>query len=110
MGALVLLLSGVQIILGIASLVCFIMVVVKMFQNDATGVGIASLVLILCGIGGLIAFIYGWMKASAWNSQSLMLIWTGCILGSIVASLLVFMFSAAAGVEIEPAAPLEPNF
>jgi hypothetical protein len=58
-----------------------------MFQNDATGVAIASLLLLLCGIGALIAFIYGWIKAAEWNISNVMLIWTGCFIGGIVLAL-----------------------
>jgi hypothetical protein len=45
-----------QVVGGITSLVCFVMVLVKMFQNGKTGLGIACIVLVFCcGIGGLIA-------------------------------------------------------
>ena len=63
-------------VLGLASFVCFILVVVKMFQNDQTGLGIVTLITSLCGIGTLIAFIYGWIKSSEWNIKTLMLVWT----------------------------------
>jgi hypothetical protein len=87
------LLYALQGVAGLGSLVCFIMVIIKMFQNDATGVGIASLVLFLvCGIGMLLAFIYGWMKAAEWNINNLMLAWTGCILvGMVTGGLMVAM-------------------
>jgi hypothetical protein len=74
-------LSGV---LGIISLVCWILVLIKMFQNGAIGPAIASIVLILCGIGPLVALIYGWIKADEWGIRNIMLIWTVCILLSIV--------------------------
>src|SRR5207244_2318083 len=61
MQTLALLLQGVA---GIASLVCFVMVLIQMFQHGQTGLGIACIVLIFCGVGGLIAFIYGWMKST----------------------------------------------
>ncbi len=42
---------------GIACLVCFIMVLVKMFQNENIGLGILG---IFCGLW---TFIWGWMNA-----------------------------------------------
>ena len=71
------LLEGVT---GIISLVCFVMVVVQMFQRGQTGLGIACILLLFCfGIGALIAFIYGWTKAGQWGITKLMTIWTVCI-------------------------------
>jgi hypothetical protein len=62
---------------GLISLVCYIMVLVKMFQHGKTGLAILCIVLLcVCGIGGLIAFIYGWMKAGEWNLRNVMMAWT----------------------------------
>jgi hypothetical protein len=73
-----------QVVGGITSLVCFILVVVKIFQHQQTGLGIACIVLVFCcGIGGLIAYIYGWMKSGEWNLRNIMLIWTVAILLNI---------------------------
>ncbi len=77
------LLLGLYALCSIASLVCFILVIVKMFQNEQTGLAIACILLIWC-IGGLIAFVYGWINASAWGIQTIMMIWTVAMLGSIV--------------------------
>ena len=39
--------------------------------------GITCLVLFLCcGLGGAIAFIYGWVQARSWNIVNLMTAWT----------------------------------
>lgn len=78
------LILGLSIIVGIGSLVCFIMVIVKMFQNGQTGLGVACLILILCGIGPLIAFVFGWIKSGEWNIKNLMLAWTACIVVGIL--------------------------
>jgi hypothetical protein len=68
-----------QAVVGIGSLVCFILVLIQMFQHGQTGLGIACIVLIFCvGIGALIAFVYGWMKATEWNIKNVMMAWTGC--------------------------------
>lgn len=69
-----------SVIVGLASLVsfiCFVLVVIQMFKHGASGVGITCIVLTLCcGLGGLIAFIYGWLKAREWNISTLMTVWT----------------------------------
>ena len=39
-------------------------------------------------IGGLIAFVYGWMNAKAWNIQQVMMIWTGCVIVQIIVSVI----------------------
>ena len=53
---------------GIASLVFFVMVVIQMFKRDQSTLGIVCIILTLCtGVGPLIAFIFGWMKATEWD-------------------------------------------
>ncbi len=78
------LLSLLQLVASVGSLVCFIMVIIKMFQNDATTVAIVSLLLLLCGIGALVAFVYGWIKAGEWGLTNVMLAWTACFIGGLV--------------------------
>jgi hypothetical protein len=79
------LLTLIGAVCGIGSLVCFILVVIQMFKNDQTGMGIACIVLVfVCGIGGLVAFIVGWMNAGKWNITNIMWAWTGCILVGIL--------------------------
>jgi hypothetical protein len=73
---------------GIANLiqiVCFILVVVQMFQHNQTGLGVACLVgFVLCGVGMLFAFIYGWMKAAEWNINNVMLTWTAALVVELI--------------------------
>lgn len=84
------LLQVLGIIASIGSLVCYILVLIKMFQNGQTGLGIACIVLLFCcGIGGLIAFIYGWMKSSEWGIQNVMLIWTVLFIINIILNVAV---------------------
>jgi hypothetical protein len=64
----------------IACIVCWIMVLLKMFPAEGPIKGILA---IICG---LYAFIWGWMNASRFNLKNIMLIWTVAILASIVAS------------------------
>ena len=70
--------------LQLAVLICFIYVVVKMFQNGSTILGIVCLVTACCGIGGIIAFVVGWVRSSQWNIKGLMLVWTVAIIAEIV--------------------------
>jgi len=70
---------------GIASLVCFILVLVAIFQHNQTGLGVACIVLLFCvGIGSLIAFIYGWVKSTEWKLKNVMLIWTGAWVVAVI--------------------------
>ena len=71
---------------SIVCLVCWIMVLVKMFKTSIlTGV--------LGFFCGLYAYIWGWMNKAPHNLQKLMLIWTICILLSLV---LTYMAGGAA--------------
>jgi hypothetical protein len=68
------------LVLGVSvlvSFVCFVLVLVQMFQRGASGLAIACIVLSLCcGLGGLVAFVYGWAKARRWDMANLMTVWT----------------------------------
>ena len=82
------LLLGLSGVCSIVSLVCFIMVIVQMFKRDESKMGIVCIVTFLCcGIGGLIAFVYGWTKAAAWDIKNIMIAWSVAIM--IVAIMIV---------------------
>ena len=75
--------SPIQLVLALPSLVCLIIVIVNMFQNGKTGLGIATIILtFLCGIGSLIAFIWGWMNVGG----KVMIAWTILTIAGIIAS------------------------
>ncbi len=75
--------SPIQLVLALPSLVCLIIVIVNMFQNGKTGLGITTIVLtLLCGIGSLIAFIWGWMNVGG----KVMIAWTVLTVAGIIAS------------------------
>jgi hypothetical protein len=66
-----------EVVGGLISLVCFILVLVKMFQRGKTRLGILCIVLTLCcGAGHLITFIYGWVKSGEWGIRNVMVAWT----------------------------------
>ena len=77
--------NPIQLILAIPSLVCLVIVITNMFQNGHTGLGITSAVLTLvCGIGSLIAFVWGWMNMGG----KVMIAWTILIIAGIIANFL----------------------
>lgn len=68
----------------IGSLICFILVIVHLFKTEQTGLGIVCIVLVFCGIGGLVAFVKGWMDGLG----TVMWVWTACIVVGFVVGLL----------------------
>ncbi len=63
---------------GLGSLIIFIIVLIKLFQNEGALKGILGLI---CSI---YTFIWGWMNASRLNIRNLMLIWTLLIVLGII--------------------------
>ena len=65
-------------LLGLGSVICFIMVLIKQFQNAGVVHGIIGI--LTCGIWTL---IWGWMNANNLNIKNLMIIftllWIACI-------------------------------
>jgi hypothetical protein len=55
---------------SLASLICWIMVLIPLFKNEGVLMGILG---IICG---LYPFIWGWMKAKQYKLQTVMLVWT----------------------------------
>src|SRR5262249_50665035 len=47
-------------VVGLVSLVCYILIVVKMFQAGQTGLGVLSIITFFCLIGLFITLIWGW--------------------------------------------------
>ena len=69
--------SALFYLAGVVQFVCFIIVVVKIFQAGNIGIGVVS---ILCG---LVAFVYGWVKANELDVQKIMLVWTIALVAQI---------------------------
>lgn len=59
---------------SIAALVCWILVLIKVFQKQGVLWGILG---ILCGI---VAFVLGWMNHKNWGITTIMIVWTVAIL------------------------------
>lgn len=64
----------VYTILGVASLICWIIVLVNIFQDDGIFLGILG---VFCGI---YAFYYGWNQWSSSIKPLVMFVWTVCII------------------------------
>ena len=94
---------GLATILSLVSLVCLILVIIKMFQNDDTTMGVVCiLTTVFCGIGYLITFVMGWLNAGKYGTSQIMLIWTGSFVGSVILQIIGL---ALGGGEIELAPP-----
>jgi hypothetical protein len=74
---------------GIGSLVCLIMVLIKMFQNEQPLIAVLG---ILCTLW---AFIWGWMKSGTLGLKNIMLLWTACIVVLIIGEVITFADIAA---------------
>jgi hypothetical protein len=79
-------LFGLQIAVGLVSLVCFILVLMKMFQHGQTGLAIVCILLIWC-VGPLIVLINGWMKAGEWKITGLMSTYTATVILGVLLSI-----------------------
>jgi hypothetical protein len=66
-------------LVGLGSLVCFIMVLIKQFQDAGPMHGIIGI--LTCGIWTL---IWGWMNATRLGIKNLMMAWTGLFVLAII--------------------------
>ena len=82
-------------LVGIGCLICFIIVLIKLFQNEGALKGILGL------ICGLYTFIWGWMNSDRLGIRNIMMIWTLLIIIQLV---LNFAF----GVAMIPGYPPRP--
>lgn len=98
-------LSLLSMVIGLGSLVCWIMEIVAAFKHEKSPLlGILSIIPCL-GLGGL---IIGWVKHRDWGITQLMLIWSGLIVISIVLNIVsVFVVGIPAAAEFGaiPGAP-----
>ena len=73
------LLGILAMLVGLGCLICWIIVLIKQFQNAGVVHGIIGI--ITCGIW---TFIWGWMNASNLNIKNIMMIWSLLIIISLV--------------------------
>ena len=76
-------LSILALVCSIASFICFIIVLIKQFQQGSVVHGIIGI--ITCGIW---TFIWGWMNAGRLNIKNIMMIWTLLIVLGIILNVL----------------------
>jgi hypothetical protein len=69
-------------LVALGCLVCFIIVLIKLFQNEGALKGILGL------ICSLYAFIWGWMNATKLGIKNIMMIWTLLIIVAIILNFL----------------------
>ena len=81
--------SILMILLLLVNIACFIMVLIKLFQDKGALHGILGL------ICSLYTFIWGWMNAGRLNIRNIMIIWTVVIILQIIVNA-VFGASMAA--------------
>ena len=79
-------------IAGLGSLICFIIVLIKQFQEGGILHGIIGL--ITCGIW---TFIWGWINSGRLNIRNIMLIWTLLWIVAIILNTMSGAFSFAYG-------------
>ena len=79
------------LLLWLACLICFIMVLIKLFQENGVLHGILGL------ICGLYTFIWGWINATRLNIKNIMIIWTLLIIVSIIVNVMSGGFSYSLG-------------
>ena len=78
-------LQGLNIAVGIVSLLCYFFVIYQMFDKAESFIAIICLVgICVFGLGGIVAFIYGWIKAREWEIVPVMAIWSGCVAVQLV--------------------------
>jgi hypothetical protein len=66
----------------IGSIICWVIVLIKIFQNDGALKGVLG---ILCS---LFAFIWGWMNANRLGIKNIMMIWTVLIIIYLILGML----------------------
>jgi hypothetical protein len=72
-------LTILAVVAAIGSIICWIMVLIKLFQEKGVLHGILG---IICA---LYPFIWGWMNTGKLNIKNVMIIWTVCwVLGIIL--------------------------
>lgn len=72
------LLPVIGVVASIASFVCLILVLLKLFPDKGVGWGIFG---IICGI---YTFIWGWQNVDRYDLRNIMLIWSIAIVANIL--------------------------
>ena len=84
--------AALGMVLSLGCVVCFVIVLIKLFQNEGALKGILGL------ICGLYTFIWGWMNANKLNIKNIMLIWTVLLILAAVVNGISGGFSYGTGM------------
>ena len=84
------------LVLWLGCIICFIIVLIKLFQENGVLHGILGL------ICGLYTFIWGWINATRLNIKNIMVIWTLLIILSIVVNVMTDGFHYSFGTPATP--------
>lgn len=90
---MVILLSLLLMAVGVGSLICWIIVLTKLFPAEGALKGILG---IICAI---YAFIWGWMNADQQNIRKIMQIWTVCFIAGIVLQVLTVVIGGSGALQ-----------
>lgn len=71
-----------SLISGVGSLVCLVIVLLKLFPTEGVLKGILG---VICA---LYTFIWGWQNKDRFGFQNVMMIWTGMVVLGLVANLM----------------------
>ena len=82
------LLSLLNVVFSLGSFVCFIIVLIKLFQAKGVLHGILGL------ICALYTFIWGWLNVDRYGIRTVMLVWTGLFVISILLGMGVGLIGA----------------
>ncbi|HEV2862621.1 MAG TPA: hypothetical protein VGX48_16525 [Pyrinomonadaceae bacterium] len=80
----------------LGTIICFIIVLIKLFQNEGALKGILGL---LCS---LYTFIWGWMNANRLGIRNIMLIWTALLILSFILRFALGAGAAYSGTTVAP--------
>lgn len=83
--------AALGMLLSLGCVICLVIVLIKLFQNEGALKGILGL------ICGLYTFIWGWMNATKLNIKNIMLIWTVLLILAIVINVITGGFSYSMG-------------
>jgi len=72
----------IALVAAITSLVCLVLVLIKLFPAKGVGWGIFG---IFCGI---YTFIWGWQNAEEYNIKNVMIIWTAAFAANVLVRIL----------------------
>lgn len=72
---------------SVISLVCLILVLLKLFPDKGVGWGIFG---IICGI---YTFIWGWQNVDRYNLKNIMVLWSAAIAANIIVRILAVSVS-----------------